>query len=413
MKKTFMGVMALVCAVLTLSCADKAQGSGSELAQLLTTEKCESTAAVVDQATLDKIFAALNVSKTDGVEQTIVDEDFVKMDTLSYALGTNVGLGLKQQFGEIATNFSVPEVRRGLVDASAGRAALSHEAVIDELRVFFSQTLNERYQAYNNALAADSTAVFNPFVDDAERNKVSYAIGHDVSSNMRNNNIPVKPYWLAKGFQDGWDNSSELSTESMMGYLHNYFNVVLPSEAAKRSAAWLEKKKAEPGVQTTASGLAYRIIEQGDMSKAAKNDDDKVKVHYVGALQNGKVFDASRFEDRSKEQQDMIRLQQPSLFDENGNFTKNEPIEFALNQVIKGWTDGMKLVGPGGKIVLYIPAELAYGRYGAGQMIGPNEALMFAVELLDVTPAVVEPAPVVEATEETPATVEDRHNKYR
>jgi FKBP-type peptidyl-prolyl cis-trans isomerase FkpA len=109
-------------------------------------------------------------------------------------------------------------------------------------------------------------------------------------------------------------------------------------------------------------------------------------------LQDGTVFDASRFENRSKEQQKMMRLYQPSLFDDKGNLLEpSEPIEFPLDRVIKGWTEGMKLVGPGGKIMLYIPAELAYGSHGAGPMIGPNEALEFEVELIDVKPAEVEP----------------------
>ena len=65
---------------------------------------------------------------------------------------------------------------------------------------------------------------------------------------------------------------------------------------------------------------------------------------------------------------------------------KDSPIEFPLNGVIKGWTEGMKLIGKGGKITLWIPAELAYGERGAGQNIGPNMALRFDVELLEVNP---------------------------
>jgi FKBP-type peptidyl-prolyl cis-trans isomerase FkpA len=123
------------------------------------------------------------------------------------------------------------------------------------------------------------------------------------------------------------------------------------------------------------------------MSKAAKNDEDVVKVHYTGRFQDGSVFDTSRFEDYAKEEQVKIRKNNPDLFDADGNILKNVPLEFPLNRLIKGWTEGMKLIGPGGKIVLYIPAELAYGDKGAGGQIGANEALEFEIELLDVIPA--------------------------
>ena len=172
-----------------------------------------------------------------------------------------------------------------------------------------------------------------------------------------------------------------------MAILQNYFMVVRPAEAAERSAKWVAEKATEAGVQKTESGLLYKVIVAGDMTRVAKSDEDVVKVHYEGKLQNGKVFDASRFNKRSKEQQELMRRLQPSLFDEKGNILKEEPLEFSLSQVIKGWAEGMKLVGPGGKIILYVPAELAYGARGAGSDIGPNEALEFEVELIDVNPA--------------------------
>ena len=117
-----------------------------------------------------------------------------------------------------------------------------------------------------------------------------------------------------------------------------------------------------------------------------KDPRDGVKVHYTGRTREGKVFDTSKFANRSKEQQEMIKKQRPDDFD------KDEPVEFPLNRVIPGWTEGLQLVGKGGKITLWIPADLAYGARGAGRDIGPNEALEFEVELIDVTPY-VEPAP--------------------
>lgn len=83
--------------------------------------------------------------------------------------------------------------------------------------------------------------------------------------------------------------------------------------------------------------------------------------------------------------------------------SQDEPVEFPLNRVIAGWTEGMKLVGKGGTIKLWIPAELAYGQRGAGRDIGPNEALEFEVELIDVVPYVDPEAAKAEEAAEEPA----------
>lgn len=122
-----------------------------------------------------------------------------------------------------------------------------------------------------------------------------------------------------------------------------------------------------------------------------------VRVHYTGRTRNGKVFDTSIFKNRTKQQQEMLKQQRPDDYD------KDEPVEFPLNRVIKGWTEGLQLVGKGGKITLWIPADLAYGSRGAGRDIGPNEALEFEVELIDVIPY-KKPEPETPAeTEKQPA----------
>ena len=113
-------------------------------------------------------------------------------------------------------------------------------------------------------------------------------------------------------------------------------------------------KRAE--VKTTASGLQYEVLEAtlGQKPKAT----DKVKVHYEGTLTDGTVFDSS--------------------------YKRGEPITFGLNQVIKGWTEGLQLMSVGSKYRLYIPYQLAYGEQGAGGSIPPYAALIFTVELLGI-----------------------------
>ena len=131
-------------------------------------------------------------------------------------------------------------------------------------------------------------------------------------------------------------------------------------ENAEESAKWLAEIEKQEGVQKTESGLLYRIDREGEGVQATL-DTDVVLVNYEGKTRDGKVFDSS--------------------------YEREEPISFPLNGVIKGWTEGMKLVKAGGQITLWIPSELAYGERGAGSDIGPNQALEFKVELIEVNPA--------------------------
>lgn len=114
--------------------------------------------------------------------------------------------------------------------------------------------------------------------------------------------------------------------------------------------------KDGPEFQETKSGLKYRILKESDGKKPKATDT--VRVHYHGWLDNGKVFDSS--------------------------FQRNEPISFGLNQVVKGWTEGLQLVGKGGRIELVIPGKLGYGAAGHPPVIPPNATLHFIVDLLDI-----------------------------
>ena len=113
---------------------------------------------------------------------------------------------------------------------------------------------------------------------------------------------------------------------------------------------------APEALASTASGLQYRVLRKG--AGGAPQASSTVKVHYHGWLDDGKVFDSS--------------------------YERREPIEFPLNGVIPGWTEGMQLVQPGGMIELVIPAKLGYGARGAPPVIPPNATLHFLVELLEV-----------------------------
>ena len=343
-------------------------------------------------------FCAVIATACSSNNGKITEGDTSKLDTLSYCVGADMGLTLNYQFAGLDLN--VEKIKDGIKGGLLENADVTTDAALDILQEFFTKTIRERQDEFEAKHATDTTLVFVPFVSEEEKNEVSYAMGVNAGDGVRQSDMPIQYYWMFQAIDDAYGDKLVLDQRQMSEYMQNYFYVVRPAEAKARSEAWLAEKEKESGVKKTESGLLYKVIEAGDMSKAATKDADVVSVYYVGKLNNGKVFDASRFADRDESQKKMMRKQMPSLFDEEGNPLKaDEPIEFPLNGVIKGWTEGMKLVGPGGKIVLYIPSDLAYGVQGAGNAIGPNEALEFTVELLEVKPA------VEEAVEEAPATM--------
>jgi len=124
----------------------------------------------------------------------------------------------------------------------------------------------------------------------------------------------------------------------------------------ERGQKFLKENATKEGVKTTASGLQYKITKEG--SGKSPKATDTVVVHYKGTTIDGKEFDSS--------------------------FKRGEPATFPLNRVIPGWTEGLQLLKEGGKATLYIPSELAYGSRGAGGVIGPDEALIFDVELIKI-----------------------------
>jgi FKBP-type peptidyl-prolyl cis-trans isomerase FkpA len=119
---------------------------------------------------------------------------------------------------------------------------------------------------------------------------------------------------------------------------------------------FLKENAGKPGVKTTKSGLQYMVLEAGEGAKPKPTD--RVTVHYRGTLLDGTVFDSS--------------------------YDRGKPATFPLNRVIKGWTEGVQLMKTGSKFKFFIPHDLAYGARGSGPKIGPNETLIFEVELLEI-----------------------------
>lgn len=124
----------------------------------------------------------------------------------------------------------------------------------------------------------------------------------------------------------------------------------------QKGQLFLQENATKPNVQTTPSGLQYTVLTEG--TGRSPKATDTVLVHYRGTLLDGTEFDSS--------------------------YARNTPISFPLNQVIPGWTEGVQLMKEGGKTKFFIPSNLAYGSRGAGGLIGPDETLIFDVELLKV-----------------------------
>ncbi|MBL4603961.1 MAG: FKBP-type peptidyl-prolyl cis-trans isomerase [Emcibacteraceae bacterium] len=144
---------------------------------------------------------------------------------------------------------------------------------------------------------------------------------------------------------------SEQSTEPQAAQITDTMEQQVTTETS-----FLEENKNKEGITVTDSGLQYKVLLEGTGNSPKATD--RVTVHYEGTLTDGTVFDSS--------------------------YERGQPIDFGLNQVIRGWTEGVQLMKEGAKYKFFIPSELAYGSRGAGGLIGPDEDLIFTVELIRV-----------------------------
>ena len=191
--------------------------------------------------------------------------------------------------------------------------------------------------------------------------RISYAIGLSMGQNLMGSGVTSLEYAdLAAGIKDVLEkNQPQISYQEAQQVLGKFFSELeqkIAGEAKAAGEAFLAENAKREGVKVTESGLQYEVLEAtiGQKPKAT----DKVRVHYEGTLIDGTVFDSS--------------------------YKRGESITFGLNQVIKGWTEGLQLMSIGSKYKLYLPYQLAYGERGAGANIPPYAALIFTVELLGI-----------------------------
>jgi FKBP-type peptidyl-prolyl cis-trans isomerase FklB len=196
-----------------------------------------------------------------------------------------------------------------------------------------------------------------------EKQKFSYAVGIQVGQNLKRQNLDYDATALSQGIQDALAGTTPKLSDAQM---RAAMEAVQKKELEKREAAakknlaaghaFLAENKKKAGVVTRESGLQYKVVKDGKGKQPKATDT--VQVHYRGTLLNGTEFDSS--------------------------YQRGEPATFPVNGVIQGWQEVLPLMREGAKWQVWIPSDLAYGARGAGGAIGPNETLVFEIELLAV-----------------------------
>lgn len=216
------------------------------------------------------------------------------------------------------------------------------------------------------AAPADGKAAKSTVINEksTEMQKVSFLLGFNTGKDMKELDSEIDLDIFYKAMKDGFNGKENALTDEEIKELATAYEKRKSEEAKKKFDEAAAKNKADgekflaenakkEGVQTTASGLQYKVITEGTGKQPKATDT--VVVHYEGKLLDGKVFDSS--------------------------YERQMPAQFQLNQVIKGWTEGLQLMKEGSKYEFYVPSELAYGAEGS-QNIEPNSVLIFTVELL-------------------------------
>jgi len=282
-------------------------------------------------------------------------------DKLSYAIGLDVA----SSFAPIAEDIDLAALRRGVENAFAGKPPLISQEEARQTDQALRKAMAVRSGQPGSGQAPGSAA---PKID---REKVglmlgSYSVGPSLAALKDDVDLTALFDAVSTSFSKG---TPKMTADQAKSTLEGFMAAKQAEMQAKAAAqaddnrtegnAFLAKNKTAPGVVTTASGLQYQVLRPGSGERPLPTS--KVRVNYEGKLLNGNVFDSS--------------------------YQRGTPAEFGLDQVIKGWTEGVALMQVGSKYRFWIPGELAYGEDGTpGGPIGPNATLTFDVELLTILP---------------------------
>lgn len=200
-----------------------------------------------------------------------------------------------------------------------------------------------------------------------KKDKLSYALGMNIGTNLQKQQIPLDPSLLARGIRDSMTGAKTLLTEDEMktvlteaqNEMKQEMEAKMKQEADTNKKAgedFLAANKSKQGVTTLPSGLQYKVITMGTGAKPTASDT--VVCNYRGTLTNGTEFDSS--------------------------YKRGQPATFPVGGVIKGWTEALQLMPVGSKWQLFVPADLAYGEHSPAPQIPPNSTLIFEVELISI-----------------------------